>query len=269
MHNFLKIILIMIAAFLSVVSLADVNPKRLLLSELRNGDYAHAGDAEAIEIVMHKVLELNPHLESGKIIDIGCGFGGTLDYMKHMGFQHLYGIDLDKTTIDYAKAKYHDIDFEVADALSMDPYFQGKKFDFITFFNAIYAIKDKRKLLSEMANIATPDAIIAIFDYAAQDCHSSLSVLDFAGKPMMPVCLNQLKLDLASTGWEFIESQDLSREFIAWYSDFLTNLSNQKKSLEKRFTQETINSVRDTFVYFLNELRSGKLGGIVVYARKR
>ena len=266
---FLNIIFTIISTFISIESLADANPRRLLLSELRGGDHAHAGDTEAIDMVIRKVLSLNPSVKSGSVVDVGCGFGGTLNYMKHKGFNHLYGVDIDKNAIDYAKAKYRGIEFIHGDALSISSYFQGQKFDLFTFFSSIYAMHDKQKVLLELAEIAHPGAIVAIFDYSVDNCDKPLLVLDFGGKPMMPVCLKQIKLDLASTGWEFVESQDLSKRYIGWYSDFLAKLYAREKILEGKYTKEVISSVYDTFAYFVKELRSGKMGGIVVYARKK
>ena len=54
------------------------NSACLLLAELRRGDYAHAGDAEAIELVIEKLLRLNPQIKSGRVLDVASGFGGTV-----------------------------------------------------------------------------------------------------------------------------------------------------------------------------------------------
>lgn len=48
------------------------------LSFIRNGDYAHAGEEEAIELAMSGI-EKNPQRN---ILDVGCGLGGTANYLQ-------------------------------------------------------------------------------------------------------------------------------------------------------------------------------------------
>ena len=53
------ILLLMATQFLSSnTSSASPNSMRLLLSELRGGDYAHPGDEEAIDLVLKKIYIL-------------------------------------------------------------------------------------------------------------------------------------------------------------------------------------------------------------------
>ncbi len=78
------------------------NSARLLLAELRHGDYAHAGDQEAIDLVIQKLLKLNPHIKAGTTLDVGSGFGGTLDYLIQQGFKNTEGIDMDASAVAQA-----------------------------------------------------------------------------------------------------------------------------------------------------------------------
>lgn len=63
-----------------------LNSSRLLLSRVRGGDYAHAGDRKAIDIVLEKVLSLEPDLKSKAVLDVGCGCGGTAQYCMKQVF---------------------------------------------------------------------------------------------------------------------------------------------------------------------------------------
>jgi len=53
---------------------------------VRGGDYAHAGDRKAIDIVLEKVLSLEPDLKSKAVLDVGCGCGGTAQYCMKQVF---------------------------------------------------------------------------------------------------------------------------------------------------------------------------------------
>jgi len=137
----------------------------VLLSRLRGGDYAHAGDREAIDIVLEKILSLEPALKSKAVLDVGCGCGGTAQYLYKAGFSHVKGIDLDLAAISYAQRTYPALSFTAADALMIDKIYQPSYFSFIYMFNALYAFQDKLSLLTQLSTIAKSDCLLAIFDY--------------------------------------------------------------------------------------------------------
>jgi trans-aconitate methyltransferase len=49
-----------------------------ILSLVREGDYAHAGEEEAIELAMKHV----PKLRDQVVVDAGCGRGGAAEYIR-------------------------------------------------------------------------------------------------------------------------------------------------------------------------------------------
>src|SRR3990167_7170381 len=119
------------------------NP-RLLLARLRNGDFAHAGDKEAINIVLKKIFELivNPNscsendLKSEmKVLDVGCGLGGTAEYIRKATSFDMYGIDIDKSAIQHAKHKYSNIQFFECDVMETEKHLQKNQFNLIYLFN--------------------------------------------------------------------------------------------------------------------------------------
>jgi hypothetical protein len=52
-----------------------------ILALVRDGDFAHAGEEEAIERAMRAV----PKDRNRLILDAGCGRGGTAAYLQHHG----------------------------------------------------------------------------------------------------------------------------------------------------------------------------------------
>lgn len=264
----MKLLILLVMLFTPFISHGN-NPtsKRLLLSALRNGDYAHAGDEDAIDLVIRQLLVTQPHIKKGKVLDVGCGFGGTLGYLKTKGFTSLYGIDIHAEAIHYAQAKYSGITFETLNAF--EAYRLGLKFDLIVLFNSVYAIHDKKKLLQVLNEISNPNAILVIFDYSAKDYGKTLDIKDFSGKPMYPIQITPFLEELRRTHWELLEIQDLSGQFFTWYDEFLTKLDQQRKALESTFSQSDIEQVEDSFTYFCSHLKTGKMGGVVIYAHKK
>jgi SAM-dependent methyltransferase len=264
----MKIFLVIFMLLNSIISNAnEPNAKRLLLSSLRGGDYAHAGDKEAINLVLEQVLTINPKIKNGKVLDVGCGFGGTLEYLKLQGFKALSGIDINGDSITYAKTKYKDINFTILDALQADHL--DDKFDLIIMFNSSYAIENKAKLFQALGKVANLSAILVIFDYAIESDNKTLAIKDFAGKAMYPIDLKSLPQNLEDANWNLLKTEDLSKQFIIWYEQFLDNLREQQQNLETKFLKTDIEQVDNSFAYFLSELKAKKLSGVVIYANKK
>src|SRR5690348_8068904 len=150
-----------ISGFSSFSPRPPVNPFRRLLTQLRGGDYAHAGDKEAVDMVIARALQLSPEIQEGPCLDVGSGFGGTAAHVADLNFKSVHGIDLDQAAILYAKEQYPKIDFIAADALQASQFYGPATFSFLFMFNVLYAIEDKLALLKELAKVAKPGALLA------------------------------------------------------------------------------------------------------------
>ncbi len=249
-------------------SLPAPNSARLLLAELRHGDYAHAGDEEAIDLVIQKLLTLNPQIKAGPTLDVGSGFGGTLHYLIQQGFKKVQGIDMDASAVAYAKQRYPKIPFHTLDALKVNTLFKKPTFSLVTLFNVIYAIPDKATLLSELCKISKPGAVLMLFDYSLPPSEKAVLIHDLAGKPMYPIQKSTIVQDLKAAGWVVISTEDWSDRFIGWYAELLEKLAVQEKNPSTRFKAEDLKKLQDTFSYIQAHLQQKRMGAIVIYAKK-
>jgi SAM-dependent methyltransferase len=247
-------------------AMPPINQARALLSHLREGDYTHPGDQEAIDLVLPHILKLLPEAKEGPTLDLGSGFGGTADYFYNKGFRSLYGIDIDAGAIAHAKEHYRNVDFLEANAYSISKIFPPNYFSLIYLFSVFYAIEDKALLLENLFSVAKPGALLTIFDYTAN--HLSGELKDLAGKSMHPMILSETKKQLQKAGWEIVEIIDLSSEFKRWYATFLDKLKKEKDSLKTHFPEEIITKVETTFQSILSQLESNQLGAVALYAKK-
>ncbi|MCE2716901.1 MAG: class I SAM-dependent methyltransferase [Pseudomonadota bacterium] len=243
-----------------------LNQARLILSKLRGGDFTHAGDKEAIDMMLEKVKRDFPETLKGNCLDIGCGFGGTADYLLKNGFKKIWGIDVDQAVIDYAKKKYKGIEFITADALTLSVKFDKEYFSFCYLFNVLYAIEDKVAALKQIAKVSKPGAILMIFDYSITNQQQPL--LDLAGKPMRPINTKKIKEQLSQAGWMVLEVRDLSETFIRWYEDLLEKLDQERNQLKDRFPEQDIAKFSATYLHILHQLRNESLGGVMIYAKR-
>ena len=97
------------------------NNPRLLLARVRKADFAHPGDFEAIDILM-KHLETHQPSSPLKILDAGCGRGGTADYIKKTtpNILSFTGVDMDKKAIAHAQSTCVNINFKIVNIAEID-----------------------------------------------------------------------------------------------------------------------------------------------------
>lgn len=243
-----------------------LNQARVILSELRGGDFAHAGDIEAIDMVVAKLKQNFPETLKGNCLDVGCGFGGTADYLTKQGFEKIWGIDIDKASITYAKSKYKSVKFLNLDARVLSAEFDRKFFSFIYLFNTLYAIEDKLSVLKQLAIVSKPGAILMIFDYSA-GVNGDL-IIDLAGKPMYPIHRDLIAQQLKESGWVILDKIDISSEFITWYEKLIQKIATKEQELKGYFLAEDIAKVSSTYLQILDQLRQKKLGGVLIYAKR-
>lgn len=244
-----------------------LNQARLILLELRGGDFTHAGDREAIDMVLNKLQKNFPEALEGNCLDVGCGFGGTAEYLRQKGFKHVWGIDVDQSAIDYAKSKYKAISFLNGDALLLSGQFESNFFSFVYLFNVLYAIEDKVEVLKQLARVSKPGAILMVFDYSVTTVNSE-PMLDLAGKPMRPISMKNIENQLQESGWKVLEVQDISSNFIVWYEQLLKKLEEKSQNLKGHFLEEDIAKVSATYVHILHHLHRKSIGGILIYAKR-
>jgi SAM-dependent methyltransferase len=81
------------------------------------------------------VVRLGPPIEGDiEILDVGCGTGRLLDYIKARGLRNVRyrGVDMSETLIEAARAKHPESEFLVGDPFELDALWE-KPFDYAIF----------------------------------------------------------------------------------------------------------------------------------------
>jgi ubiquinone/menaquinone biosynthesis C-methylase UbiE len=101
-----------------------------------------------------------------KILDIGCGTGETLSFLKtYLPKPSLYGIDSSPTAIKYAMKRGHKNIISV-DAKKLP--FENNKFDYILLLDVLEHIKDDTSILIEARRVLKKNGKIIITTPALQ-----------------------------------------------------------------------------------------------------
>jgi len=235
-----------------------------ILSLVREGDFAHAGEEEAIALAMASV----PKDLDQMILDAGCGRGGTAAYMQELGWGSVTGIDIEPNSIDYADATYPEPEFLRCDINAVATLPEGP-FDVITLFNVFYALPDHVAALESLASRAKADTLLVIFDYVDPGHYQDHPLMDrdIAFLPNPPR-LSDLAQTMQRGGWQLETVRDLTADYVRWYGELVEKIASKRDAIVELAGEEIYEHVLGLYSSLLAVLREGRLGGAVIYARK-
>lgn len=228
-----------------------------ILALVRDGDYAHAGEEEAIERSFRSI----PKDSERWMLDVGCGRGGSADYLRRQGGGHVVGIDRDAESIEYARATYPEIGFHVCDVLDV-PRTVTRTFDVIYMLNAFYAFDHQRDALTGLRKVAKSGAQLVIFDYTVG------AKAGDTPNPMMPhaMRLSEIPAMLHETEWEPGAIEDLSADYTRWYAEFVRRIQLKRAEIEKIGGSNWYNFVFSMYSGLHGAIAGGVVGGALVQA---
>ncbi|MGH7925210.1 MAG: class I SAM-dependent DNA methyltransferase [Candidatus Binatus sp.] len=241
----------------SLLNMNSFEGKRIL-ALIRDGDYAHAGEEEAIERSFRTI----PRNPDAWLLDVGCGRGGSAEFLRRHGWGRVEGIDRDADSIEYARSKWPEVAFHVCDVLDV-PRTVPREFDVIYMLNAFYAFDRQRDALAALRRVAKPGSQIVIFDYTVgARSHGATS-------PFMPhpIRLSEIAAMLSDAGWAPGAIEDLSSAYERWYAAFVGRIQGKRAAIEKIGGTDWYDFVLSMYSGLHGVIAQGGLGGAIVHAR--
>jgi SAM-dependent methyltransferase len=234
-----------------------------ILSIVRNGDYAHPGEEEAIELVMSRF----PPDKGRRILDVGCGRGGTAQYLQKRGWGKVVGFDIDEVSIAYAQAAYPAVTFVACNIYEASRWMTGR-FDLICLFTTFYALPDQPAALQELRSLAALQGSLVVFDYLdLSERNDTLSIREEEGVCWNPIKFRDIDQLFESGAWKIVEIADISAKFCAWYSDLVARIEARKNQIVSMEGMAWYRFVHDFYGGMLDSIKRGILGGVMVMAR--
>lgn len=116
-------------------------------------------------ILVEEILDIIKELPSNfNILDLLCGPGYLLGKIKNIRPDlKLHGVDLNPEFIEFAKAKYNDINFTISDVQSWE---SENKFDVILITGGVHHLhyQEQEKFISKVSNLLKLDGFAIIAD---------------------------------------------------------------------------------------------------------
>ena len=233
---------------------------KAILAMIRKSDYAHAGEEEAIDLVFCNI----PKDPARMILDVGCGRGGTADYVYRKGWGNVCGVDIDSESIEHAKKTYPDIEFTATDVELISKKI-SKRFDMIYLFNSFYAFKDQHCALMQMNEVSTEKGQLIVFDYVNH-------IRDQNKVPFInwnPLVLNNIKTSFSDSGWNIENVKDVGNCYKKWYSNLVSKIEARSDEIIQLSDEEWFRYVKDFYQKVYDSISEGIIGGAIVYAVKK
>jgi len=234
-----------------------------LLALIRKGNYAHPGEEEAIDMILDH-LKPDPHR---RILDAGCGRGGTAFYIHNKGFGEVTGIDIDPVSISYAISAYPALDFychDLCEASALQTV--AGMFDFMCMLTSLYAISVKTRALSQLRQLSSEGAELVIFDYATMDEKPYRMPEREEDDPWFPVYLPGIGELLSAAGWELTNIRDITPDFIRWYTDLVNRIEANRAEITRTAGPEWHPFMMGFYSGLLNSMKDERLSGTLLRA---
>jgi SAM-dependent methyltransferase len=99
----------------------------------------------------------------GRVLDWGCGCARVTRYLQKLGCSDLYGVDVDKTNIDWCRNNLPDIKFSHIDLMPPLP-FSEKQFDLVIGISIFTHLRENVQFLwlDELARILKPNGLAIV-----------------------------------------------------------------------------------------------------------
>ncbi len=237
-----------------------------LVSFLRKGDFAHAGEEAAIDLAFSNVARAPEQ----SILDVGCGLGGTAAYIQDHRLGRVTGLDIEKEAILYAQEKYPTCVFHCCDVLDAAQVIT-QRFDLICMFNAFYAFSDQLAALKTLNKLIDMKGKIIIFDYSDPDIRKITPLFRAGDKntsPFKPISFQGIDSLLEQSGWKLSKKIDISPQYIQWYTQLIDRLQGNENEIIRLFSQSLFQKAITTYSSIKESLVKDLLGGILLYAEK-
>jgi len=209
--------------------------------------YVSTGGKETTEEFCAKHLDLKPGM---KVLDVGCGIGGSAFHMASTYGASVRGIDLSTNMITIAieyQAKQpdnvkHNVFFEIADITKAE--FEDESFDVIYSRDTLLHIGDKEGLFVNFFKWLKPGGRVLISDYCRGDQDHSDAFLQYvAQRGYHLLTVEDYGNVLRRAGFHQVRALDRTAQFVDILHREMKTFDAMQDSFVEEFSQQDFNYI--------------------------
>jgi len=245
---------------------ATTREKEKLLGFLRNGNYVHPGEEDAIDLIFSDV----PKNPKRRILDIGCGIGGTANYIHASGYGQVVGVDRNSGVIQEAKSQYPNVEFRCCDALDIEQEFKGEQFDLVCMINSFFYMEKQDVVLEKIHALLQPEGIVKIFEYTDRTKgEKKLTLLgDQDESNFSPIRMDTLPSLFKTPYFSVHTATELNAEYEKWYTELYEKIEKNKADILSKFSVGSYMWAESIFRGILSDIKANDMGGCILTIKK-
>jgi len=208
--------------------------------------YVSTGGAETTQEFCQK-LDLQP---GQKVLDVGCGTGGSAFYMARNYDVEVRGIDLSTNMITLALENQADCELEVRKKVCFEITdittctYEENSFDVIYSRDTLLHIGDKEVLFANFLKWLKPGGKLMISDYCRGDQEHSEKFLRYvAQRGYHLLAVKDYGALLSKVGFQSVDAQDLTGFFVDILQKEMKSFKAQKDDFVKEFSAEDFDAI--------------------------
>ena len=201
---------------------------------------SHGGEETTAKFC--RELDLRP---GQKVLDIGCGVGGSAFYMaRHYGAD-VFAIDLSQNMISIAKDYWngqpsgiqHRVQFHIEDATKMA--YPENFYDVVYSRDTVLHIFEKKQLFENLLKCLKPGGKLMISDYCRGEGEHTMGFRKYVKlRGYQLITINEYRKMLERVGFEDIEAKNNSAYFKQLLNDGLKTLKENKTDIVDEYSEE-------------------------------
>nr|XP_045583280.1 phosphoethanolamine N-methyltransferase-like [Procambarus clarkii]XP_045583281.1 phosphoethanolamine N-methyltransferase-like [Procambarus clarkii]XP_045583282.1 phosphoethanolamine N-methyltransferase-like [Procambarus clarkii] len=211
-----------------------------------------------------------------RVLDVGCGTGGSAFFMaRHYGV-HVHGVDLSSNMIHLGIERQgklepevrKKIQFEISDILQVE--YEADSYDLVYSRDSILYIADKLALFKKLYRWLKPGGTLFITDFYTASSHPPYTFLHHVNNVKYYSLLTGKSYGetLGEAGFVDVRFQDLGHELIKILGTELDAFTATREAFVKDFSQEVFDDISASWRDKIHWAREGQLSWGAFKARK-